>query len=310
MNDFETIYYNYLENYSASLQKGDGIKFSEAVSNLPIIGDIEVEYGDIIRISTKETLSQITLDKVKEILIAIKPWRKGPYDIFGHQIQTEWESQIKWKRLLPHLPDLEGKSILDIGASSGYYMFQMLKYNPYLILGVDPSVAFYHQYLCLNHFIQAPQTYYLPCGFEELDKFYGVFDIIFCMGILYHQRSPFEALEKMRRLLKANGTLLLEGMYIPGDDNQALIPHNRYAKMRNVYFLPTLTTLMIWMERVGFYDLELISLSQTSQIEQHPTPWIRGESLKDFLNPSDHDLTVEGYPAPRRFFLKAKAKTY
>ncbi|RLB89377.1 MAG: tRNA 5-methoxyuridine(34)/uridine 5-oxyacetic acid(34) synthase CmoB, partial [Deltaproteobacteria bacterium] len=49
-------------------------------------------------------------------LAQLSPWRKGPFNIFGVDIDTEWQSWMKWDRLLPHLPELSGRRILDIGS--------------------------------------------------------------------------------------------------------------------------------------------------------------------------------------------------
>jgi tRNA (mo5U34)-methyltransferase len=62
------------------------------------------------------------------------------------------------------------------------------------------------------------------------------------------------------------------------------------------------------LKRAGFSDIELVDVSRTTVQEQRSTEWMRFESLKDYLNPDDQSLTVEGYPAPRRAIFVAQKK--
>jgi len=70
--------------------------------------------------------------------------------------------------------------------------------------------------------------------------------------------------------------------------------------MRNVWFLPTIETMLQWMQRCGFEQIKVVDIKQTSIAEQRSTQWMNYESLSDFLDPEDPDKTIEGYPAPRR----------
>ena len=58
-------------------------------------------------------------------LHALQPWRKGPFSLFGVQIDTEWRSDWKWNRVAPHLSPLAGRRVLDVGCGNGYYGWRM-----------------------------------------------------------------------------------------------------------------------------------------------------------------------------------------
>jgi len=58
--------------------------------------------------------------------------------------------------------------------------------------------------------------------------------------------------------------------------------------------------LVSWMTRCGFKNIRVVDVNQTSLEEQRATPWMTFNSLKDFLDPDDINLTMEGLPAPRR----------
>jgi tRNA (mo5U34)-methyltransferase len=183
----------------------------------------------------------------------------------------------------------------------------MAAQHPFMVLGIEPYLTFYFQYLALQRYIRASNIYCLPFKLEELPQFSRYFDTIFCMGILYHRKSPLESLAQMAANMKPGGQLVLETLIIPGEETMALVPEKRYAKMNNVFFLPTLNCLHTWLRRSGFKDIHCIDVSPTTPREQRRTDWIQTESLADFLDPNDPTRTIEGYPAPVRAILLARS---
>jgi tRNA (mo5U34)-methyltransferase len=75
--------------------------------------------------------------------------------------------------------------------------------------------------------------------------------------------------------------------------------------MGNVWFLPSTDTLLGWLRKLGFRDVQLVDVTVTSTAEQRSTDWMRFHSLADFLDPADSSKTIEGYPAPRRATITA-----
>ena len=92
---------------------------------------------------------------------------------------------------------------------------------------------------------------------------------------------------------------------VPGDAQTVLVPTDRYAKMRNVWFIPSVAALTHWLKRLGFSNVRLADLNHTSLAEQRKTEWMENESLIDFLDATDHSKTIEGYPAPLRAVIIA-----
>ncbi len=127
------------------------------------------------------------------------------------------------------------------------------------------------------------------------------------MGVRYHRRSPLDFLQQLKNQLRPGGQLVLETLVVPGDAQTVLVPTDRYAKMRNVWFIPSTAALELWLQRIGFTDVRVVDLNQTSLDEQRATEWMQNESLVDFLDPTDHSKTIEGYPAPLRAVIVATA---
>ena len=273
----------------------------EILQNLPSFEVENIELEDVIKI--EGAVLDESREIVKNAALAMRPWRKGPFEIFGIFIDSEWRSYIKYNLLKPHF-NLEGKKVADIGCNNGYYMFRMLKEKPSKIVGFDPSPLFRTQFDFINHFIKSDIVFEL-LGVEHL-PFYGEkFDTIFCLGVLYHRSDPVSTLKALKSALNERGELFLDTFYIESNDDIALVPKNRYSKIPNVYFVPSIKALLNWCERAGFKDFEVLEKRKTDKTEQRKTDWIYGESLENFLDPLDESKTIEGYPAPRRVYIKA-----
>jgi len=241
-------------------------------------------------------------------LQAFHPWRKGPYAIHGVHIDTEWRSDWKWSRLAAHLAPLQGRRVLDVGCGNGYYGWRMLGAGAELVVGLDPTLVSVMQFYAMRHFLGNDwPLLVLPLGIEALPPRLAAFDTVFSMGLLYHRRSPLDHLLELRGSLRRGGELVLETLVIEGDAGQVLVPPDRYARMRNVWFIPTPATLLAWLQRCGFSQPRLVDVTPTSVDEQRSTPWMRFESLAESLAPDNPALTVEGLPAPRRGIFLAQA---
>jgi len=249
---------------------------------------------------TETSLDDVTYTSLRKSLEELIPWRKGPFSLFGVDIETEWRSDWKWKRLAPHIASLKGKTVLDVGCGNGYHCLRMLGEEAERIIGIDPSPRFIIQFLMLKHFLGAVPVDVLPLGIEQLPQDLSYFDTTFSMGVLYHRRSPMDHLRELKATLKPGGQLVLETLIIEGGVGDSLVPEGRYAMMRNVWFLPSAPTLISWLKKCGFNNPRLVDSNWTSTDEQRGSEWMRFQSLPDFLNPMDKTQTVEGHPAPLR----------
>lgn len=274
----------------------------EHIENLPK-KDCKTILGNIIEFKI-DNLSQKERDQIKECAFALRSWRKGPFLIDDIFIDTEWKSFIKYDLLRPYF-DLKNKSVADIGCNNGYYLFRMLEEKPKKLIGFDPTALFWIQFLFLNHFAKSDIVYEL-LGVEHLGEYGERFDTIFCLGVLYHRSDPIATLKSLHQGLNKEGELFLDTFMIDGEEEIALFPKDRYSKISNVYFIPTFNTLKNWCERAGFSSIELLHVKKTDFEEQRKTEWILGESLEDFLDKDDTNQTIEGYPAPKRVYIKAK----
>ncbi len=275
------------------------------IEQLPVAGDVgnpvARDFGaDVVSIGQSGDLEADQAEVLAATIKQFHPWRKGPWKVFGQDVDAEWRSNLKWDRIRPALGELAGKKIMDVGCGNAYYMFRMMADDPALVLGLDPSIPFYLWFETVQRFLQIPNMQFERLGAEHLTVFDQCFDLALCMGILYHQRNPVQILRDLRNSLVVGGKALIESQSIPGEGSMALFPEDRYAKARNVYFVPTKDCLVNWARRAGFKDVEVVSHVCVTTEEQRSTEHMTYHSLAEFLDPEDGSKTAEGYPAPWR----------
>jgi tRNA (mo5U34)-methyltransferase len=270
----------------------------EALAGLPDIRT-EVTLNDTVTLTSEEPVDNELIESVARMMM---PWRKGPFDLFGLFIDTEWKSYIKYNLLRPHF-NLKDRRVADIGCNNGYYLFRMQEDAPVKLVGFDPSAVYKTQFDFINHFARTDIAYEL-LGVEHLPFYEEKFDTIFCLGVLYHRSDPVMMLKALYKGLEKGGEVILDTFMIDGDEEICLTPAGSYSKIPNIYFVPTIKALENWCRRAGFVTFDVLEISATTPDEQRKTEWIEGQSLEDFLDPDDSSKTVEGYPAPKRVYVK------
>jgi len=275
----------------------------KAVTGLPTVQDIEVKFGDTIEISSN-SFSKEHEAYIYSAAKTVWPWRKGPFQISKTFIDSEWKSNIKYDLLRPHF-NLKDKIVGDIGCNNGYYLFRMMEDKPKRLVGFDPSAIPYCQFKFLDHFIDSGIKYEL-LGVEHVEHYEHKFDTLFCLGVIYHRADPIGSLKSLYKGLNYGGELILDTFMIDGEEELCLTPKKRYSKIPNIYFIPTVNALKNWCYRAGFETVEVLDIVKTKRDEQRRTEWINTQSLDDFLDENDESRTVEGYPAPKRVYIKAK----
>ena len=266
----------------------------------------DISFGDWVTVTNDKELSKDDAILLENSAKALIPWRKGPFSLCGLDIDSEWQSNLKYNMLRPYF-DLKNKCVADVGCNNGYYMFRMMEDKPTKLVGFDPSAIFKTQFDFVNHFVKSNIEYKL-LGVEHLEHYETKFDMIFMLGVLYHRADPIGSLKSLNRALNKNGEIIVDSFMIDGDDEVCLVPHDRYAMIPNIYFIPTVNCFKNWLNRAGFKDIEVLEITTTDDKEQRVTLWTFGMSLDDFRDPEDPSKTCEGYPAPKRVYLKAKKK--
>lgn len=294
------------QEFLQQIKHGDMARWQQRLDSLPDLHASAITLGDTVTIGTQADVSTEQHTHITEALREFIPWRKGPFSLFGTTIDTEWQSQLKWQRVLPALTPLTGRRILDVGSGNGYYGFRMLEAGAKLVVGIDPHIAYVAQFWAVKRYAPKLPLFVLPLTLEQLPSPLPHFDTVFSMGVLYHRRSPVDHLMQLRNCLRSGGELVLETLYVDGPEGYSLTPEEHYARMSNVWFVPSIKTLVRWLSRCRFTDIQIVDESVTTLQEQRKTDWMPFDSLQDALDTSRPEQTIEGYAAPKRVVVIAR----
>ena len=288
------------------IRHGDFRRRLEQIGQLPRILPSTTDFSGQVAIGSPADCDDATRRELRRQLMDFMPWRKGPFDLFGLYLDSEWRCDLKWSRLDGEIASLRGRKVLDVGCGNGYYCFRMLGREAGLVIGIDPHIPYIMQHWALKSFVPGANCWVLPLALEQFPARSGWFDTVFSMGVLYHRRSPLDHLLLLRDCLRPGGELVLESLYVEGGKGYSLTPKERYARMSNVWFLPSIATLEAWLQRCGFVDTRILDRSLTTPEEQRKTDWMPYDSVEDALDAGDPTRTIEGYPAPARVLISAR----
>jgi len=297
-----------LEQVFTHSRHGDLRKWQKMLAALPDVRASVTRLNvSAVQIGCPADIDEETSRRLQAGLLELHPWRKGPYDLFGVEIDAEWRSDWKWRRLQAHIAPLGKRLVMDVGCGNGYHCWRMLGEGAEAVLGIDPTLLSVMQFQAVKRCHGDAAVHVLPLAIEDLPKGLQLFDTVFSMGVFYHRRSPIDHLLELRDCLRPGGELILETLVIDARHGQLLMPEGRYAMMRNVWFIPSCETLLGWMKRSGFRNARVVDVTATTTDEQRSTAWMHFQSLADFLDPDNPHLTAEGLPAPVRAIFIANS---
>lgn len=129
----------------------------------------------------------------------------GGYITPGHDRSAE-------KLAALHLPDLKGKTVLDVGAFDGYFSFAAERLGAARVVALDTYVwqrpggkdGFEYARKALGSNVEDLEVEVLEISPETV----GQFDVVLFLGVLYHMRHPLLALERVASVTKQQ--LILE----------------------------------------------------------------------------------------------------
>ena len=156
------------------------------------------------------------------------------------------------------LPDLRGKSVLDIGAYDGFFSFEAERRGARRVVSLDHFMWSIDLPEHIRYWRECKEKGIVPQHYEEMPHWrpdelpgkrgydtahkalsskaepvvadymlvtpeeIGTFDVVFYFGVLYHMQNPFAALQKVAELTHGVAVIETEGIYIPGYENTAL----------------------------------------------------------------------------------------
>jgi len=286
-------------NQAFQVNNGNIPKWSQAIDTIDVLPKGKVALKQpYISIHQDGIDSELLMEALRKLI----PWRKGPFMFNELSLESEWNGDMKWQRITKYIKPLKNKRVLDVGAGNGYFTLRMAMEGSKRALGIEPFLLFNYQFRAIKSMIESPlSALLLPVKLEDMPK-KPIFDTVFSMGVLYHQKDHMAHLSQLHEMMTPDAELVLETLVVESPDDFVLVPKGRYAQMRNVYSIPSIKTLKSWLNDANFKNIRVVDVNKTTTEEQRKTPWIgeNGASLEDFFDPLDDSLTIEGYPAPTR----------
>jgi tRNA (mo5U34)-methyltransferase len=193
---------------------------------------------------------------------------KGWYHSFELPDGTRIEgfNKLDWLRKryerFPIPADLAGKRVLDIGAWDGWFSFEAERHGAEVTAIDCVEVA---NFLELQRRLASRVSYRIVDFYELPEAGLGVFDIVFCLGILYHLKHPLLALEIVCGL--TTETAIVESFVIDPDtwqDHQDEVPTMEFYETDELgnqldnWIGPSVSCLMEMCRAAGFARVELL----------------------------------------------------
>jgi tRNA (mo5U34)-methyltransferase len=168
-------------------------------------------------------MTQLTPEEIRSRVEALGPWFHN-LDLNGVRTAPEHflgdYPAVKWRRFADRIPDVTGRTVLDIGCNAGFYSIEMKRRGAARVVGVDSDEG----YLTQARF--AAKVSGLDIEFRRLSVYdLGAlgerFDIVLFMGVLYHLRHPLLALDLIHAHV-AHDVLVFQSMQRGSDTVDAL----------------------------------------------------------------------------------------
>lgn len=145
--------------------------------------------------------------------------------IYGEEID---HPKSRWQEILPAVPDnLEGKSVLDIGCNAGYIAFEAKSRGAERVVGVDLKQVYIDQAnFCAD--VKGMDIDFRVMNIYDLKKLAMQFDLVFCVGLLYHCYDILSAVRIVSEVTKHQ--LILETAIENIDSDLPLVRYSRWSQ--------------------------------------------------------------------------------
>jgi tRNA (mo5U34)-methyltransferase len=230
-----------------------------------VLADLEITGAKVVRFSEDlpTTLDEQERKRVLAQVHALEPWLQGPFALGGDLIISgAWRNDTRWLGLGPHVPDLEGKRVLDVGSNAGYDPFMFKLRGASEVVACEPF-----DFIRQMEFLEGIyRTGIKPCrlAWQQLDpRTHGTFDLVHCHGVLYHEMHPVALLQRLREMLNENGMLLFGSMMLAGAElsEYARFVPGSYLGDPTWWWVPGRLAMRWMLDSVGLEVEEIFGLS-------------------------------------------------
>ncbi|MFN3352103.1 MAG: TIGR04290 family methyltransferase [Brevundimonas sp.] len=176
--------------------------------------------------------------RVRDRIAALGPWfhnmelagvRTAP-DHFLHDYPAN-----KWARFANRLPDVTGKTVLDIGCNAGFHAIEMKRRGAARVVGMDHDDRYLDQ-ARLAAELSGVEIELRKLSVYDVGALGERFDVVLFMGVLYHLRHPLLALDLIRE--HAAGDWLIYQSLQRGSRREEPVPADRDFTEADLFEVP------------------------------------------------------------------------
>ena len=185
------------------------------------------------------------MDDLRTILERLGPWYQNIEVAPGVWTNPALPSHPteRWAAIRPFLGDLSGKTVLDIGCNAGFFAMRVKELGASRVVAIDldPVVLTQARFLAERSGLEL--ELYERTAYDIVDL--GPFDIVLCLGVLYHLRHPLLALDNIARICRER---LFAQMVIRGSVDE-FVPAANYALTENDVYNDSAFPRMFFIEQ-------------------------------------------------------------
>ncbi len=141
--------------------------------------------------------------------------------------------------------DLKGAQALDVGCSDGFFSFELEKRGAEVV-AMDFVPDTYTGFSVASNILGSAVIYRMDNVYSLNPDSYGLFDVVFFLGVLYHLRKPLAALDALRSVMKPGAELYLATFMI---DEHVVLPDGGVTTLEELN--PVLRDIPLWQAYPG-----------------------------------------------------------
>jgi len=202
------------------------------------------------------------------------------------------------------LPDLTGKSVLDIGAWDGYYSFLAERLGAARVVALDHYVWGVDMVAREKYWAACAQRGELPDHERDTTEFWrpelpgrrafdfarevlnskvepmvadfatvdldtvGRFDVVLYLGVLYHMKEPLRALERLRKVTKEVAVIETQAIAVSGVEELGLLQFfagDEFMHDFGNWYIPSLEAIRQLVRAAGFSGMTTVVGPESAQ---------------------------------------------
>ena len=159
--------------------------------------------------------------------------------------------------------DLSGMSAIDLGTTNGGAAFELERRGAERVVAVDVKTPEHYGFIRIRDFLGSRVEWVRASVYEVGSILDERFDLVLCLGVLYHLRHPLLALDNVRELIGGEALIETEVLdaAMPELADQSVARFYRRDELHgdsSNWFAPTLVGLMDWCASCGL-EAELVA---------------------------------------------------